>query len=85
MEFNYEEKQTVEKPFVKKNKQCPFKSAGVCHIDYKDTEMLSRFTTERGKIMPRRITGVSAYYQRKLTKEIKKSRQAGYLPFVAKD
>lgn len=85
IEFSYEEKQTVEKPFAKKSKQCPFKSAGVRHIDYKDVETLVRFITERGKIIPRRITGVSAYYQRKLAQAIKQSRHMALLPFVAQD
>lgn len=85
IEFSYEEKQTVEKPFAKKSKQCPFKSAGIRHIDYKDVETLVRFITERGKIIPRRITGVCAYYQRKLAQAIKQSRHMALLPFVAQD
>ena len=69
----------------RKKKKCPFKQGGVKHIDYKDVETLSRFITERGKILPRRITGVSHYYQRLLTRAIKRARQMALLPFVAED
>lgn len=72
-------------PSRKKKKSCPFKSEGIKEIDYKDSELLSRFITERGKILPRRITGVSAYYQKKLTNSIKRARYMAILPFTAKD
>jgi small subunit ribosomal protein S18 len=67
----------------KKRKRCPFVAAGIKHIDYKDINTLSRFITERGKILPRRITGVSAYHQRHLTNAIKRARHMALLPFVA--
>ncbi len=66
-------------------RKCPFKMAGVKDVDYKDVETLKNFTTERGKILPRRISGASALFQRKLTKAIKRARIAALLPFVAKD
>ncbi|MCH9633118.1 MAG: 30S ribosomal protein S18 [Chlamydiae bacterium] len=69
----------------KKKKSCPFKSEGIKEVDYKDVDLLTRFITERGKILPRRITGVSAYYQKKLTGAIKKARYMAILPFVAKE
>jgi small subunit ribosomal protein S18 len=69
----------------RKRKQCPFTSAGVKEIDYKDIETLRRFITERGKILPRRITGVSAFYQRELSQAIKRARHMALLPFVAED
>jgi len=73
----------MEFPFaVKKKRSCPFTAAGVKHIDYKDLETLNRFITERGKIIPRRITGVSATYQQKLVKAIKQARYMALLPFV---
>lgn len=75
----------MEGIFVRKRKQCPFKAAGVKHIDYKDIQTLSQFVTERGKIIPRRITGVSAYYQRHLTQAIKRARHMALLPFVASE
>lgn len=67
----------------KKRKRCPFTAAGIKEIDYKDTETLMKFITERGKILPRRITGVSAYHQKKLTAAIKRARHVALLPFVA--
>ncbi|QBO36247.1 30S ribosomal protein S18 [Periweissella cryptocerci] len=55
------------------------------YVDYKDTELLERFISERGKILPRRVTGTSAKNQRKLTTAIKRARIMGLLPFVAED
>lgn len=75
----------VEGIFVKKRKQCPFTAAGVRHIDYKDINTLVQFITERGKIIPRRITGVSAYYQRQLAQAIKRARHMALLPFVGQE
>ncbi|MBS0620112.1 MAG: 30S ribosomal protein S18 [Verrucomicrobia bacterium] len=72
----------MEGVFVKRRKQCPFTAAGVRHIDYKDINTLEQFITERGKIMPRRITGVSAFHQRALTQAIKRARHMALLPFV---
>ncbi len=68
---------------MRKRKKCPFTQAKFEHIDYKDVETLSKFITERGKILPRRITGVSAYFQRRLSKAIKLARHVALLPFVA--
>ena len=69
----------------KKRKSCPFKASGAKEIDYKDIETLGKFITERGKILPRRITGVSHHYQQLLKKAIKKARHVALLPFVAED
>lgn len=69
----------------KKKKSCPFVEAGIKEIDYKDVDTLSKFITERGKILPRRITGVSATNQKKLTAAIKRARHVALLPFVAED
>ena len=55
------------------------------YIDYKDVDLLKRFISERGKILPRRVTGTSAKNQRKLTVAIKRARVMGLLPFVAED
>ena len=55
------------------------------YIDYKDTYLLDRFISERGKILPRRVTGTSAKNQRKLTIAIKRARIMGLLPFVSED
>jgi small subunit ribosomal protein S18 len=68
---------------LRKRKRCPFTAAGFKDVDYKDIETLSKFITERGKILPRRITGVSAYFQRRLALAIKRARYMALLPFVA--
>ncbi|MEC1178465.1 30S ribosomal protein S18 [Metasolibacillus meyeri] len=69
----------------KRRKVCYFTSNNITHIDYKDVDLLKKFISERGKILPRRVTGTSAKYQRKLTSAIKVSRIMGLLPFVAED
>ncbi len=69
----------------RRGKSCPFTAAGWKSVDYKDTDTLKRFITERGKILPRRITGVSARFQRLLTNAIKRARYIGLLPFVGED
>lgn len=72
---------------TKRRKKCPFTTAGfkAKDIDYKDTETLKQFITERGKILPRRITGVSARHQRYLAQAIKRARHIALLPFVAEE
>jgi len=69
----------------RRRKQCPFTTAGIKprEIDYKDIDTLSKFVTERGKILPRRITGVSAHHQRFLSQAIKRARHMALLPYVA--
>lgn len=71
--------------FSKKRKQCPFTAAGIKYIDYKDVNTLGQFITERGKIIPRRITGVSFHHQKLLATAIKRARHMALLPFVAED
>ncbi|MDX8431315.1 MAG: 30S ribosomal protein S18 [Candidatus Algichlamydia australiensis] len=71
--------------FSRKRKGCPFVSAGIKEIDYKDVETLKQFITDRGKILPRRITGVSHYFQKRLTHAIKRARYMSLLPFSAND
>lgn len=72
-------------PKTRKRKRCPFSASGVKEIDYKDIDTLSKFITERGKILPRRITGVSAFHQRLLSSAIKRARHMALLPFVAEN
>ena len=67
----------------KKRKLCPFMADPTLLIDYKDTALLKRFLSTRGKILPSRITGVSAKYQRALATAIKRSRHLALLPFQA--
>ena len=55
------------------------------YVDYKDVDLLKRFISERGKILPRRVTGTSAKNQRKVANVIKRARIMGLLPFVAED
>ncbi len=71
----------VRRPFFRRRKTCPFSSPGAPKIDYKDIKLLQRFVSERGKIVPSRITAVSAKYQRKLAQAIKRARYLGLLPY----
>lgn len=64
-------------------KVCKFCEAKIAFIDYKDEKLLRRFITDRGKIIPRRISGVCERHQRQLTRAIKRARQIALLPFVA--
>lgn len=75
---------TPRKTFQRRRKTCPFTGDGAPKIDYKDVKLLQRFTSERGKIVPSRITAVSAKKQRELAKAIKRSRFLGLLPYVVK-
>ena len=68
---------------VKKKKYCRFKKLGIRYIDYKDADFLLKFVNEQGKILPRRITGTSVKYQRKLAKAIKRARHLALMPYVA--
>lgn len=69
----------------RRRKPCPWAAAGIKTIDYKDIENLRRFTTERGKILPRRVTGVSARNQRGLSNAIKRARYMALMPFVGEE
>jgi small subunit ribosomal protein S18 len=66
-----------------KRKVCYFTVSKIKYIDYKNVALLKRFTSERGKILPRRTTGTSAKYQRELANAIKRAREIALLPFVA--
>lgn len=66
----------------KRRKVCFFTVNKITKIDYKDVDLLKRFISERGKILPRRVTGTSAKYQRQLTIAIKRARQIALLPYV---
>jgi len=68
---------------AKKKRICRFCESGVIYVDYKDEKKLVRFTTEQGKIIPRRISGTCALHQRQLTKAIKRARQLALLPYIA--
>ena len=70
------------RPFYRRRKSCPFSGPNAPVIDYKDVRLLSRFLSERGKIVPSRITAVSAKKQRELANAIKRARFLALLPYV---
>lgn len=72
-----------KKPFFRRRKTCPFSGPDAIKIDYKDVKLLSRFISERGKIVPSRITAVSAKKQRELARAIKRARTLALLPYLA--
>lgn len=65
-----------------KKKYCRFKKNGIKYIDYKDANFLLKFVNEQGKILPRRLTGTSQKYQRKVTQAVKRARHLALLPYV---
>ncbi len=67
---------------TKKKKYCRFKKSGIKYIDYKDPEFLKKFLNEQGKILPRRLTGTSLKYQRKVAQAVKRARHLALLPYV---
>jgi small subunit ribosomal protein S18 len=74
--------QFARRPFFRRRKTCPFTGPNAPKIDYKDTRLLQRYVSERGKIVPSRITAVSAKKQRELAKAIKRARNIALLPFI---
>ena len=70
------------RPFFRRRKTCPFSGPNAPKIDYKDVKLLSRYVSERGKIVPSRITAVSAKKQRELANAIKRARFLALLPYV---
>ncbi len=79
-EINY-----VTPPKVDENrkKYCRFKKTGIKYIDYKDANFLLKFINDQGKVLPRRLTGTSLKYQRKVAQAVKRARHIGLLPYVA--
>ena len=78
-EIRYLNPPTVE---VKKKKYSRFKKAGIKYVDYKDAEFLKKFLNEQGKLLPRRLTGTSQKYQKKVATAVKRARHLAMLPFV---
>lgn len=72
------------RPFFRRKKSCPFSGPNAPAIDYKDIKLLQRYLSERGKIVPSRITAVSAKKQRQLARHIKRARQLALLPYIAR-
>jgi small subunit ribosomal protein S18 len=79
-EIRYLTPPTVE---VKKKKYCRFKKSGIKYIDYKDADFLLKFVNEQGKILPRRLTGTSLKFQRKVSQAVKRARHLSLMPYVA--
>jgi small subunit ribosomal protein S18 len=74
----------ARRPFFRRRKSCPFSGPNAPKIDYKDIKLLQRFISERGKIVPSRITAVSTKRQRELAQAIKRARFLGLLPYMVK-
>ena len=72
------------RPFFRRRKSCPFSGPNAPEIDYNDVKLMQRFLSERGKIVPSRITAVSAKKQRELAQAIKRARYMALLPYVLK-
>ena len=68
---------------IKKDKYCRFKKSGIKYVDYKNPDFLIKFINEQGKILPRRVTGTSQKYQKKVNKAVKRARHLAILPYVA--
>lgn len=66
----------------KEKKYCRFRQSGIKHIDYKDTNFLLKFVNEQGKLLPRRLTGNSIKYQKKVSQAVKRARHLALLPYV---
>ena len=74
---------TSPKLGMQKKKYCRFKKSGIRYIDYKDPEFLLKFINEQGKLLPRRLTGNSLKFQRKVAVAVKRARHLSLLPYVA--
>ena len=68
--------------FFRRRKYCRFTAEGITEVDYKDVELLKAYITETGKIVPSRITGTKAKYQRQLAKAVKRARYLAFLPYT---
>ena len=77
------ENDPVDRKDTARKKYCRFKKAGIKYVDYKDPNFLLKFVNEQGKILPRRLTGNSLKFQRKVSVAIKRARHLALLPFVA--
>ncbi len=75
---------TVRRRFFRRRKSCPFSGPNAPKIDYKDVRLLQRFISERGKMVPSRITAVSAKKQRELSRAIKRARFLALIPYIIK-
>lgn len=76
---------TVRRPFFRRKKTCPFSGQNAKAIDWKDTKTLGRYVSERGKMVPSRITAVSQKKQRELSRAIKRARYMALMPYLRQD
>ncbi|MEX0811942.1 MAG: 30S ribosomal protein S18 [Chitinophagales bacterium] len=74
---------TTPKIGLQKKKYCRFKKAGIKYVDYKDPNFLLKFVNEQGKLYPRRLTGNSLKFQRKVSTAVKRARHLALMPYVA--
>lgn len=75
-------KQQVFRLYVKRPAKCPIQAAGITEVDYKDVDLLRQYLTEEGRIMPARLSGLSARMQRQLTAAVKRARRLALLPYT---
>ena len=73
----------MNKPQDTRKKYCRFKKNGIKYVDYKDPNFLLKFVNEQGRVLPRRLTGTSLKFQRKVTQAIAKARYLALMPYVA--
>ncbi|GAB3576393.1 30S ribosomal protein S18 [Hymenobacter properus] len=73
----------TNKPQDNRKKYCRFKKNGIKYVDYKDPNFLLKFVNEQGRVLPRRLTGTSLKFQRKVTQAIAKARHLALMPYVA--
>ena len=76
------EQMPTRRPFQRRRKTCPFTGENAPAIDYKDVKLLRRFISDRGKILPRRVTGTKSKYQARLAVAIKRARHMALLPYI---
>jgi small subunit ribosomal protein S18 len=79
-DIRYLNPQTAE---VKKKKYCRFLKSGIKYVDFKDADFLLKFVNEQGKLLPRRLTGTSLKFQRKVAQAVKRARHLSLMPYVA--
>ena len=80
---NNNDRSAMNKPQDTRKKYCRFKKNGIKYVDYKDPNFLLKFVNEQGRVLPRRLTGTSLKFQRKVTQAIAKARHLALMPYVA--
>ena len=80
---NNNDRSANNKPQDNRKKYCRFKKNGIKYVDYKDPNFLLKFVNEQGRVLPRRLTGTSLKFQRKVTQAIAKARHLALMPYVA--